>query len=255
MSFIPENTPFIALPTSLKGKVTPHQLTVLWVLQSYYPNIWPSYQTISKDAMMSRDKVIKTVAELVELDLLQKQYRIDEKGQRTNCYRVTIWQHCKALPVTDPSIHAGSLIHTTPVADNYPPSRSQRPPQSLRATLTKTKITKTNNYKTNKSFSHENFDTFWKAYKAIPTTLRVVSQSRKLAEAQFMKLSKNIQTRLLQCLEADIRARSKQLKSDNFTPLFPDCFRWIKNGQYEQYLELPTVKKTATFKKPKNTPF
>jgi len=39
------------------------------------------------------------------------------------------------------------------------------------------------------------------------------------------------------------------------TPLFPDCFRWIKNGQYEQYLELPSVKKTATFKKPKNTPF
>ena len=72
MSFIPENTPFIALPTALKGKVTPHQLTVLWVLQSYYPNIWPSYQTISKDAMMSRDKVIKTVAELVELNLLQR---------------------------------------------------------------------------------------------------------------------------------------------------------------------------------------
>ena len=26
MSFIPENTPFIALPTALKGKVTPYQL-------------------------------------------------------------------------------------------------------------------------------------------------------------------------------------------------------------------------------------
>ena len=67
MSFIPENTPFIALPTALKGKVTPYQLTVIWVLQSYYPNIWPSYQTIAKDAKMSRSSVIRTVNELVEL--------------------------------------------------------------------------------------------------------------------------------------------------------------------------------------------
>ena len=81
MSFIPENTPFIALPTALKGKVTPYQLTVIWVLQSYYPNIWPSYQTIAKDAKMSRSSVIRTVNELVELGLLQKQYRIDELNQ------------------------------------------------------------------------------------------------------------------------------------------------------------------------------
>ena len=82
MSFIPENTPFIALPTALKGKVTPFQLSVIWVLQSYYPNIWPSYQTISKDAKMSRDKVIKTVAPIVELGFCKKQYRIDENIRR-----------------------------------------------------------------------------------------------------------------------------------------------------------------------------
>ena len=128
MSFIPENTPFIALPTALKGKITPFQLSVLWVLQSYYPNIWPSYPKIAKDAKMCRDKVIKTVAELEELGLLQKQYRVDEYGQRTNCYRVNIWSQCKALPVPDTSIHAGSLIHTTPVVNNYPPSLSQLPP-------------------------------------------------------------------------------------------------------------------------------
>ena len=112
MSFIPENTPFIALPTSLKGKVTPYQLTVIWVLQSYYPNIWPSYQTIAKDAKMSRSSVIRTVNELVELGLLQKQYRINEKNQRTNCYRVSIWSQCKALPVSDPTIHGGYLTGT-----------------------------------------------------------------------------------------------------------------------------------------------
>ena len=99
MSFIPENTPFIALPTALKGKVTPYQLSVLWVLQSYYPNIWPSYTKIAEDSMMSRSKVIKTVDELVELNLLQKQFRVDEYGQKNNCYRVTIWSQLKALTV------------------------------------------------------------------------------------------------------------------------------------------------------------
>ena len=181
MSFIPENTPFIALPTALKGKVTPYQLSVLWVLQSYYPNIWPSYPKIAQDAKMSRDKVIKTVAELVELGLLQKQYRIDEYGQRTNCYRVTIWHQCKTLPVPDTSIHAGSLIHTTPVVENYPPSTPQLPPQALRTTLTKTTLSKTNIYK-NKSF-----EPFWKTYLKIPKNMRTISLSKKPAYNEFMK--------------------------------------------------------------------
>ena len=251
MSFIPENTPFIALPTALKGKVTPYQLTVIWVLQSYYPNIWPSYQTIAKDAKMSRSSVIRTVNELVELGLLQKQYRIDESNQKTNCYRVSIWSQCKALPAPDPAIHGGCLTGTggsitqtlggcqsdTGVVSEVHPNYNN---------LTKTKLT----IKLINTF----FEPFWESYRKIPSSMRVVSQSKKLAKAEFMKLSRKTQERLLQCLEADIRARTKQLKNDNFTPLFPDCFRYIKNGQFEQYL-LPTVKKPTTFKKHKNTPF
>ena len=248
MSFIPENTPFIALPTALKGKVTPYQLSVLWVLQSYYPNIWPSYPKIAKDAKMCRDKVIKTVAELEELGLLKKQYRVDEFGQRTNCYRVNIWSQCKALPVPDTSVHAGSLIHTTPVAENYPPSMSQLPPPSLRTTLTKTMLSKTNIYK-NKSF-----EPFWKTYLEIPKNMRVISLSKKLAYNEFMKLDTKTREKLKDCLEADLRARTRSLKQDKFTPLFPDAHRWIKNGQFEQYL-LTLDKKPITFRKPKNHPF
>ena len=251
MSFIPENTPFIALPTALKGKVTPYQLTVIWVLQSYYPNIWPSYATIAKDAKMSRSSVIRTVNELVELGLLQKQYRIDEFNQKTNCYRVSIWQQCKALPVPDPAINGryltgtgGSVTQTlggcqldTGVVSEVHPKKNN--------------ITKTNNYKTISSF----FEPFWEAYRKIPTSMRVVSQSKKLAKAEVSKLSKKTQEKILDCLQADIRARSKLLKNDNFTPLFPDCFRYLKNGQYEQYL-LTVSKKATTLGKPKqNTPF
>ena len=198
---------------------------------------------------MSRSSVIRTVNELVELGLLQKQYRIDEFNQKTNCYRVSIWQQCKALPVQDPAIHGRYLTGTggsvTQTLGGYQRDTgvvSEVHPK-------KNNITKTINYKT------KGFDTFWKTYRSISPTMRVVSQSKKLAKEQYAKLGRKTQEKLTRCLEADIKARTKQLKNDSFAPLFPDCFRWIKNGQYEQYLELPTQPKPTTFRKLKNTPF
>ena len=248
MSFIPENTPFIALPTALKGKVTPYQLTVIWVLQSYYPNIWPSYATIAKDAKMSRSSVIRTVNELVELGLLQKQYRIDEFNQKTNCYRVSIWQQCKALPVPAPAINGRYLTGTggsvTQTLGGY--QRDTGVVSELHPK--KNNITKTNNYK-NKSF-----EPFWKAYLGIPKDMRSLSQSKSDTYKQFMKLDAKTRDKLKDCLEADLRARTRSLKQDKFTPLFPDACRYISKGQFEQYL-LTLDKKPITFRKPKNTPF
>ena len=248
MSFIPENTPFIALPTALKGKVTPNQLSVIWVLQSYYPNIWPSYQTIAKDAMMSSRTVIRTVNQLVELGLLQKQIRIDENNQMTNCYRVTVWQHFKPTPVISPSITRGGVLESQG-GDRESQGSCQKVigPMS-QSHPKKNNITKTNNYK-NKSF-----EPFWKTYLEIPKDMRTISLSKKLAYNEFMKLYTKTREKLKQCLEADIRARTKTLKEDKFTPLFSDAHRWIKNGQYEQYL-LTVTNKAVTIKKPKNTPF
>ena len=248
MSFIPENTPFIALPTALKGKVTPNQLSVIWVLQSYYPNIWPSYQTIAKDAMMSSRTVIRTVNQLVELGLLQKQIRIDENNQMTNCYRVTVWKHFKPSPVISPSITRGGVLES-----QGGDRESQGLCQKVIAPMSqshpkKNNITKTINYK-NKSF-----EPFWKTYLEIPKDMRTISLSKKPAYNEFMKLDTNTRDKLKQCLEADLRARTKTLKADKFTPLFPDAHRWIKNGQYEQYL-LTLDKKAPTLRKPKTTPF
>jgi len=256
MSFIPENTPFIALPSALKGKVTPYQLTVIWVLQSYYPNIWPSYATIAKDAKMSKSSVIRTVNELVELGLLQKQYRIDEFNQKTNCYRVSIWQQCKALPVPDPAINGRYLTGTGVVSERHGGGVTQTLGGCQRDTGVvsevhpkKNNITKTINYK-NKSF-----EPFWKTYLEIPKDMRTISLSKKPAYNEFMKLDIKTRDKLKQCLEADIRARTKSLKADKFTPLFPDAHRWIKNGQYEQYL-LTVSKNATTLGKPKQkTPF
>jgi len=248
MSFIPENTPFIALPTALKGKVTPNQLSVIWCLQSYYPNIWPSYATIAKDAMMSPRTVIRTVDQLVKLGLLQKQIRIDENNQRTNCYRVAVWQHFKPTPVIGPSVTNSGVIES----QGYD-RESQGVCQKVIAPMSqshpkKNNITKTNNYK-NKSF-----EPFWKTYLEIPKNMRTISLSKKPAYKEFMNLDAKTREKLKDCLEADLRARTKQLKQDKFTPLFPDAHRWISKGQFEQYL-LTLDKKPITFRKPKNTPF
>ena len=248
MSFIPENTPFIALPTALKGKVTPNQLSVIWCLQSYYPNIWPSYQTIAKDAMMSPRTVIRTVNQLVELGLLQKQIRIDENNQMTNCYRVTVWQHFKPVPVISPSVTTRGVLES-----QGGDRKSQGSCQKVIAPMSqshpkKNNITKTNNYK-NKSF-----EPFWKTYLGIPKDMRSISQSKSDTYKQFMKLDANTRDKLKQCLEADLRARTRSLKQDKFTPLFPDAHRWISKGQFEQYL-LTLDKKAPTFRKPKSTPF
>ena len=249
MSFIPENTPFIALPTALKGKVTPYQLSIIWVLQSYYPNIWPSYATIAKDAKMSRSSVIRTVNELVELGLLQKQYRIDEFNQKTNCYRVSIWQQCKALPVPDLAISGryltgtgGSVTQTLGGCQTDTGVVSEVHPK-------KNNITKTNNYK-NKSF-----EPFWKAYLAIPKDMRSLSQSKSETYKQFMKLDAKTRDKLKDCLEADLRARTRSLKQDKFTPMFPDACRYISKGQYEQYMLTVSNKKTTLGKPKQNTPF
>ena len=248
MSFIPENTPFIALPTALKGKVTPNQLSVIWCLQSYYPNIWPSYATIAKDAMMSPRTVIRTVNQLVELGLLQKQIRIDENNQRTNCYRVAVWQLFKPTPVISPSVTNRGVLESQGydresqgVCQKVIGPMSQSHPK-------KNNITKTNNYK-NKSF-----EPFWKTYLGIPKDMRSISQSKSDTYKQFMKLDAKTRDKLKDCLEADLRARTRSLKQDKFTPLFPDACRYISKGQFEQYL-LTLDKKPITFRKPKNTPF
>ena len=98
MSFIPEKTPFVSLPTALKGRIDPYELAVLWVLQSYYPNIWPSYSTIAKDAKIGRNKVVKVIKSLCEKGWLEKIGRVEDGLQSTNAYRVTVWHELKVEP-------------------------------------------------------------------------------------------------------------------------------------------------------------
>jgi len=232
MSFIPENTPFVSLPTALKGRIDPHQLAVLWVLQSYYPNIWPSYSTIAKDAGMCRTKVIHTVEQLCSLGWLQKVSRTDEHGQKTNAYRVTVWHECR-VPTPELSSSEPQSISATSTPDKLPQCISAtRGGVSHEPELKQVKLKQ----KTKKKGYSEKFESFWKKYQS--QNNKCVSQSKKPAYREWEQLDKKTQEKLEDALEADQRLRVKLIRNGKFVPMWPDCFRWIKNGQYEQFLEL-----------------
>ena len=232
MSFIPENTPFVSLPTALKGRISPHQLAVLWVLQSYYPNIWPSYSTISKDAGMCRTKVIHTVEQLVSLGWLQKINRVDENGKKTNAYKVTVWHECR-VPAPSQTSNEPTSISATSTPDELGRCISATrggSPDELKLKQVKLK------QKTKKKGYSEKFESFWKKYQS--QNNKCVSQSKKPAYREWEQLDKKTQEKLEDALEADQRLRVKLIRDGKFVPMWPDCFRWIKNGQYEQFLEL-----------------
>jgi len=232
MSFIPENTPFVSLPTALKGRISPHQLAVLWTLQSYYPNIWPSYSTIAKDAGMCRTKVIHTVEQLVSLGWLQKINRVDENGKKTNAYKVTVWHECRVPAPSQTSIQPTSISATSTPNELGRCISTTRggSPDELEVKQVKLK------QKTKKKGYSENFESFWKKYQS--QNNKCVSQSKKPAFREWEQLDKKTQEKLEDALEADSRLRVKLIRDGKFVPMWPDCFRWIKNGQYEQFLEL-----------------
>ena len=265
MSFIPEKTPFVSLPTALKGRIDPYELAVLWVLQSYYPNIWPSYATIAKDAKIGRNKVVKVIKSLCENGWLQKIGRVDDSGQATNAYRVTVWHELKVEP---PS--SESLSNTTTHPELQNPSKqpqsfsdtsiSQIPDQSLTNTrggisgihelkqIKLKQITKTNNIYTNE------FNDFWNQYQKIKK--RASGQSKKLTYQHYKKLSKKIQSQLKQALLRAIADQNKIEKDGGFVTCFPNAFKWLRDGYYEAFLYVQPQKNKIQLKsRNKNVPF
>ena len=265
MSFIPEKTPFVSLPTALKGRIDPYELAVLWVLQSYYPNIWPSYATIAKDAKIGRNKVVKVIKSLCENGWLEKIGRVDDSGQATNAYRVTVWHELKVAP---PS--SESLRNTTTHPELQNPSKqpqyfsdtsiSQIPDQSSSDTgggiseiheLKQVKlkqITKTNNIYT------DEFNDFWNQYQKIKK--RASGQSKKLTYQHYKKLSKKIQSQLKQALLRAIADQNKIEKDGGFVTCFPNAFKWLRDGYYEAFLYVQPQKNKIQLKsRNKNVPF
>jgi len=86
------------------GWLSCHELCVLLILQHFASgagqgdDVFPSQSTIAACAGISKSSVIRSIAGLVEKNLIEKIPRYDELGQKTNLYRLMIWD---GLPVGD----------------------------------------------------------------------------------------------------------------------------------------------------------
>ena len=182
---------------------------------------------------MCRTKVIHTVEQLVSLGWLQKINRVDENGKKTNAYKVTVWHECRVPAPSETSSEPRSISATSS------PDKLGRcisatrggSPDELEVKQVKLK------QKTKKNQYTKDFEYFWNMYQSMNTE-KSISQSKKPAFTEWQKLTKEVKEKLPECLEADIRARTKKFKNQEWCPMFPDCHRWISKGQYEQFLEL-----------------
>ena len=250
MSFNPQGYPFTALPTNLRGKLQPNQLAVLWVIQSYASKedqtCYPSLSSIAKFSCISKRTAQCVVNQLVALGYLERFYQRGKNGeQKSNLYKVTVWH---LVNVPDPSIHRRGKS-CTPAADTSPPMQNLRPPIANAATKLDTIELDTDklNKKNKKEYS-EAFNNFGFKYTKMNFD-KSVSQSKKPAYTYWQKLKPEVKEKLLDCLELDLKQRMKKYRKGDWVPMFPDCFRWIKNGQYEQFLELATSKKDVIVNK------
>ena len=182
---------------------------------------------------MCRTKVIHTVEQLVSLGWLQKINRVDENGKKTNAYKVTVWHECR-VPAPSQTSNEPTSISATSTPDKLGRSISTTrggTPDELKLKQVKLK------QKTKKNQYTKDFEHFWKMYTEMNCD-KCVGQSKKPAFDAWQKLYKDTKTKLPDCLQADINARIKKIRTAEWVPQFPDCHRWISKGQYEQFLEL-----------------
>lgn len=255
MSIIPQGTPFSALPIALRGKVNAQQLAVLWVIQSYSPNAFPSYNRIAEAIDLSTRQVIRVVNELVGLGLIEKEARLDKAGQHSNVYRVKVWDMDPYDSQSPP-----------PMTDSHPPMTGSHPPYDTQSPISKTSDLKPLIYENHKVDStaqtrpeaaselgsqqvkrkrkpkakqpaySEEFDAFWKQYQAIKR--RASGQSKPKAWEQYRDCLLSHTSEALQgALSNAVRDQARIEREGGFASPFPDCFRWLRDGRHEAFLQ------------------
>lgn len=150
MARIKTQQAFTALPNWIiekqkrqPGWLSCHELCVLLVLQHFAAgagfgdDVFPGQGTIAACAGISKSSVIRSIAGLVEKNLIEKIPRYDELGQKTNLYRLMIWD---GLPVGDePCLGPPPMSDRhPPMSDRHPPLVTQTPPPCHSDTRTRT---------------------------------------------------------------------------------------------------------------------
>ena len=251
MSFNPQGYPFTALPTNLRGKIQPYQLAVLWVIQSYASKddqqCYPSLNTIATAACMSKRHAMRVVNQLVSLGYLERKHQSGKNGeQSSNLYKVTIW-HLANVP--EPSIdgrgtsvtpHSTSV--TTPWTDSHPPSDSQSPKLDPYKQDINNNINKVSKQKIKKKKYTDEFELFWQQYLKIKK--RASGQTKPKAFDEYCVVIKtHPHETLALALQRAITDQHQIENKGGFATPFPDCFRWLKNGSFEAFLNSPVINK------------
>lgn len=150
MARIGGSQPFTALPNwifdkqkSDPGWLSCQELSVLIVLQHFAngagsdDDVFPSQKTISVCAGISKSTVIRSITGLVEKNLVEKIPRYDESGQKTNLYRLMIWDGLSSGMARQDGPSPLSERHP-PLSQRQPPPVTETPPPCQRDTRTRT---------------------------------------------------------------------------------------------------------------------
>lgn len=91
-----------------------------------------------------------------------------------------------------------------------------------------------------KTIGTPEFEAFWRQYQAIKK--RASNQSKPKALELFTKVVKQHGAeRLMAALSRAVTQQARIEREGGFASPFPDCFRWLRDGYYEAYLEEPAA--------------
>ena len=249
MSFVPQGVPFTALPTAIRGTLQPNQLAVLWVIQTFAgsnADCWPSIKTIADGACVSVRTARAVVGQLESLGLLQREARRNDRGDCcTNLYRVTVNHLANVAPPSlDPpaasAVPPGTKCSTPRQEMPDPPAgdAAELNTRELNTEELKTALKAAKGQKRQKSDYSEGFLAFWQQYRKIPC--RASSQSKPKAWAEYKKLPRATQERLQDALARSLKDRARIERAGGFAANYPECFRWLRDGRFEDFLETAT---------------
>jgi hypothetical protein len=85
----------------------------------------------------------------------------------------------------------------------------------------------------------DEFQAFWQQYQKISN--RATGQSKPKAWVEYKKLTSGVQERLEGTLAASLKDQARGEQKGRFLTCYPDCFRWLRDGLYESFLETATA--------------
>jgi DNA-binding MarR family transcriptional regulator len=203
MSFLSQGVPFTALPSALRGKLQPNQLAVLWVIQTFTGSNANCWPSLKTIADGACVSVRTARAVLGQLESMG----LLQRERR----------------FTDEGHSSTNLYRVTVNNEELNSHKAAKGP------------------KRDKPAYSEEFLAFWQRYQKIKK--RASGQSKPKAWAEYKKLARGPQEALEGALMAALKDQAIAERNGGFASPFPDCFRWLRDGRYESFLETATTAK------------